>query len=329
MARDIAADIRLDPRVKAFLADDEGPPEGDVDSRETLLAEANSEQARAGAEEFRRFMERFDTEETAPSAGLTVTEHGSSLNLTATRSTSSSSAPTLTSASVRVLHPRGRDGGHVVLRRQLPGMGSAHRRPRPGRRDGRLPQCLVPSSVPEVAPFPAGLNDCVSRSQVGRRQCRRARIDPARDRCRRRERRREPDPGHGSAPQAGWRPRPRQGSVRAGPYIAGHGPRRDSPPRPRTTASSSSAQQPRPRCSTGSRPSTARNPLAWPGSRRTADVGVSCRPSSASTSATRCATRASTSTGCSCGRGDGPLPSGDGHHPRDRDLHDRLPGDQP
>ena len=62
MARDIAADIRLDPRVKAFLADDEeGAPEGDVDSRETLLAEANSEEARRGAEEFRRFMERFDT----------------------------------------------------------------------------------------------------------------------------------------------------------------------------------------------------------------------------------------------------------------------------
>jgi acetyl esterase/lipase len=73
MARDIAADIRLDPRVKAFLADDEeGPPEGDVDSRETLLAEANSEETRAGAEEFRRFMDRFDTEEAAPPAGLRI-----------------------------------------------------------------------------------------------------------------------------------------------------------------------------------------------------------------------------------------------------------------
>ncbi len=50
MALDIQGDIRLDPRVKAFLADDDGPPEGDVDSREALLAEANSEEARAGAD---------------------------------------------------------------------------------------------------------------------------------------------------------------------------------------------------------------------------------------------------------------------------------------
>jgi hypothetical protein len=33
MAHDIAGDIRLDPRIKAFLADDEGGPEGDVASR--------------------------------------------------------------------------------------------------------------------------------------------------------------------------------------------------------------------------------------------------------------------------------------------------------
>src|ERR1700677_346098 len=72
MPRDIAADIRLDPRVKAFLADDEMEPQGDVDSRETLLAESNSEEARAGAEDFRQFMEQFDTEEAAPSAGLRI-----------------------------------------------------------------------------------------------------------------------------------------------------------------------------------------------------------------------------------------------------------------
>jgi acetyl esterase len=73
MAVDIAGDIRLDPRIKAFLAD-LGPaePEGDVDSRETLLAEANSEEARAGAAEFNQFLEQLDTEEAAPSAGLRI-----------------------------------------------------------------------------------------------------------------------------------------------------------------------------------------------------------------------------------------------------------------
>jgi acetyl esterase len=72
MARDIAGDIRLDPRVRAFLADDEFEPQGDVDSREALLAEANSAEARAGAQEFRQFMGQFDTEEAAPSAGLCI-----------------------------------------------------------------------------------------------------------------------------------------------------------------------------------------------------------------------------------------------------------------
>jgi hypothetical protein len=42
MAYDIAADIRLDPRLKALLAGIAMESSGDVDSRETLLAEANS-----------------------------------------------------------------------------------------------------------------------------------------------------------------------------------------------------------------------------------------------------------------------------------------------
>jgi acetyl esterase/lipase len=70
MARDIAGDVRLDPRVKAFLAGEDAEQESDVDSREALLAEANSAEALAGAESFRQFMERFDSEEAAPSAGL-------------------------------------------------------------------------------------------------------------------------------------------------------------------------------------------------------------------------------------------------------------------
>jgi hypothetical protein len=42
MARDIVGDIRLDPRVKAFLADDDGPAEGDVDSRSTCRLSART-----------------------------------------------------------------------------------------------------------------------------------------------------------------------------------------------------------------------------------------------------------------------------------------------
>ncbi len=72
MAYDIAGDIRLDPRLKALLAGIAVESSGDVDSREALLAEANSETARQQAELFRSFMDLCDTEEAAPSAGLRV-----------------------------------------------------------------------------------------------------------------------------------------------------------------------------------------------------------------------------------------------------------------
>jgi hypothetical protein len=50
MTYDVAADIRLDPRLKAILASIPVEPAGDVESREALLAEANSEAARQQAE---------------------------------------------------------------------------------------------------------------------------------------------------------------------------------------------------------------------------------------------------------------------------------------
>jgi hypothetical protein len=43
MAPDVTADIRLDPRIKAILAGVPAFDAVDVDSRETLVAEANSE----------------------------------------------------------------------------------------------------------------------------------------------------------------------------------------------------------------------------------------------------------------------------------------------
>src|SRR5258708_30143565 len=88
MAYDIAADPRLDPRIKAILAGMPAEAASDVDSREGLLAEANTEAARHQAELFRSFMDLCDTEEAAPSAGLRVhsdkvvsTPAGNTINL--------------------------------------------------------------------------------------------------------------------------------------------------------------------------------------------------------------------------------------------------------
>jgi len=49
MAHDIAADIRLDPRLKTILAGIPLEGGGDVESREALLAEENTEEARKEA----------------------------------------------------------------------------------------------------------------------------------------------------------------------------------------------------------------------------------------------------------------------------------------
>ncbi len=163
MAYDVAADIRLDPRIKAMLASVPVEPVGDVDSREALLAEANSDSARQQAEVFRSLMELCDTEEAAPSAGLRVHSEkvvsepdGNSINLQVIRPDTDE-----TVACVYYIHGGGmaslscydgmyRGWGKIIAANGVAVVMVDFR------------NCLVPSSVPEVAPFPAGLNDCVS-----------------------------------------------------------------------------------------------------------------------------------------------------------------------
>jgi acetyl esterase len=72
MAYDPAGDVRLDPRLKALLSAVPSAAVSDVDSRETLVAMANTESARQAAEGFRQVMELCDTEELAPSKGLHI-----------------------------------------------------------------------------------------------------------------------------------------------------------------------------------------------------------------------------------------------------------------
>src|ERR1700761_6239419 len=68
MAYDLDADVRLAPRLKAVLAAmPTGQPLGDVDSRETLLA-----QARAAAGRRPAFTDRAALEAAAPSGRLRV-----------------------------------------------------------------------------------------------------------------------------------------------------------------------------------------------------------------------------------------------------------------
>jgi len=163
MAHDIAADPRLDPRLKELLALVPQIPATDVDSREALVAEANSAAALEAVEAFRSFMDLCDTEEAAPSAGLRVcTEQfvsapdANTINLRITRPDNEESV-----ACVYYIHGGGMsnmscfDGMYRGWAKLIAASGVAVVMV-----DFR--NSIVASSAPEIAPFPAGLNDCVS-----------------------------------------------------------------------------------------------------------------------------------------------------------------------
>ncbi|MCY3793431.1 MAG: alpha/beta hydrolase [Gammaproteobacteria bacterium] len=161
----ITEDPRIDPRIKAVFGamDLAALGGGDVASREELLAESNSAEAQAGAAMMEQFLALSDTEEVAPSAGLTVQD----LHFT--------SEPDGNQANIQFIRPDGDEAKPCVYYIHGGGMQSMSCTLGNYRSWGRIiaacgvavamvdfRNCLTPSSVPEVAPFPAGLNDCVS-----------------------------------------------------------------------------------------------------------------------------------------------------------------------
>jgi len=163
MANRISADPRIDPRIKAVFALPDRPNPGDVASREALLAEVNSPAALAAEKAMEAFLALCDTEANASSAGLAVTTDsfvsspdGNTIKVQIVRPTTSELLPC-----VYYIH-----GGGMQTMSCFNGMYSAWGRIIAARGvavvmvDFR--NALRPSSAEEVAPFPAGLNDCVS-----------------------------------------------------------------------------------------------------------------------------------------------------------------------
>lgn len=160
---DIANDPRLDPRLKAVLTMMPQADESDVATRDAQLEQANSPAAIAATEQLKMLFEMADNEMVAPSAGLTISEH------------EFTSQPDGNSIKVRFVRPEGTEnvpciyyihgGGMMVFScyygnyrawaKMIAANGVAV-----AMVDFR--NCLTPSSTPDVAPFPAGLNDCVS-----------------------------------------------------------------------------------------------------------------------------------------------------------------------
>jgi hypothetical protein len=73
---DVSNDPRIDPRIKTVLGALGTPGGGgDAESREQLLAEANTDEAIAQRAMITTLLAAADNEEIAPSKGLNVTEH--------------------------------------------------------------------------------------------------------------------------------------------------------------------------------------------------------------------------------------------------------------
>jgi acetyl esterase/lipase len=164
MASKLAADPRIDPRIKAVMgAFPASPPATDAKDRAQLLAELATPEAKAAAEMQTAMLAALDNEVVAPSAGLAIrTERftsqpdGNQINIQFIRPTGAEILPC-----VYYIHGGGMqsmsafDGMYRAWGKIIAAQGVAV-----AMVDFR--NCLQPSSAPEVEPYPAGLNDCVA-----------------------------------------------------------------------------------------------------------------------------------------------------------------------
>jgi acetyl esterase len=163
MTSKLASDPRIDPRLKDLFLAWNGVALADVGSREELLAMETAQEARARWDSMDEWFESMDTEGLAPTKGLSV------------RSERLVSAPDGNPINIQFIRPD--RPGTVACVYYIHGgamqVGSCYNGLQ--RAWGRIiaangvavamvdfRNALLPSSVPEVAPFPAGLNDCIS-----------------------------------------------------------------------------------------------------------------------------------------------------------------------
>ena len=181
MSSKLTDDPRIDPRLKALMGAMAMPAGGDAASREELLAEVDTEAAVAARAAFEGFMTMCDNENVAPSTGLDVSVH------------EFTSSPDGNTIKIQLIRPQGKEplpcvyyihGGGMQIMSCFDGVYKAW---------GRIiaaqgvavamvdfRNCLVASSAPEVEPFPAGLNDCVSGVKWLQANAARLGVDPGR-----------------------------------------------------------------------------------------------------------------------------------------------------
>ena len=176
----IADDPRIDPRIKTLLAAFPAPDQPSFANRDDLLAMMNSPEVAAQREMMTVFLEMVDNEEVAPSEGLEISTRefvshpdGNTVKIQLIRPESDAALPC-----VYYVH-----GGGMAVLSAFDGMYRAW---------GKIiaqhgvavamvdfRNSAVASSAPEVEPFPAGLNDCVSGLEFVYANAAELGIDPA------------------------------------------------------------------------------------------------------------------------------------------------------
>ena len=181
MASKIAEDRRIDPRIKAIFGAFPDTTATDVKDRETQLAETSTPEALAQAEVSKSFMDMVDNEQVAPSAGLTI------------RTETFTSSPDGNTVKIQYIRPDNAERLACVYYIHGGGMMSSSAFDGMYRAWGKIiaamgvavamvdfRNCLTASSAPEVAPFPAGLNDCVAGLKWVKANAAKLNIDPDR-----------------------------------------------------------------------------------------------------------------------------------------------------
>jgi len=274
MTSKLAADPRIDPRLKAlFGAWPDRPPAGDIESREALLAQVNTPEALAAEAAMDGFFNAADSEANAPSAGLSI------------RRDSFVSAPDGNTIHVSIMRPQGVEAPACVVYLHGGGMQTMSCFNGMYQAWGRIiaaqgvavvmvdfRNALRPSSAPEVLPFPAGLNDCVSGVKWVAANAKALGVDPDRIVV-------AGESGGGNLTLATGLKLLRDGDIGLirglyafCPYIAGQWPHPDNPSSVENNGLLLELHNNRGAMAYGVEALQRRDPLAWPGFAAEADV---------------------------------------------------------
>jgi acetyl esterase len=274
MSSKLELDPRLDPRIKAyFAAMPLGAPQPDVVSREELLAQELSPQGKAIYARQVALFDAMDSEDVAPSAGLTV------------RTETFTSSPDGNTVQIQYIRPEGAEilpcvyyihGGRMAFSSCYEGNYKTWGRMIAARGvavamvDFR--NAVHADSAPEIAPFPAGLNDCVAGLKWVHATAAVLGIDPARILV-------VGESGGGNLGLAVGMKLKQDGDLALikgiyamCPFIAGEWPLPQYPSSTENEGILISVHDNRSRMAYGIEAFDARNPLAWPGFANVDDV---------------------------------------------------------